>query len=159
MIQIQLQGNDKVVIALNNVTSPRVMRQVINAMAESYTDDVLDYVQAGRAFRTRAMRGGANSLASLEQSINWHPNSDNSATVYANAAHAPFVEFGTKPHTINARFRKALKIPVQGNGFIFRRFVRHPGSKPYPFFYADMDNRRARMQLRAIEVLRAEING
>lgn len=127
------------------------MRQVINAMAESYTDDVLDYVRAGRAFRTRT--------GQLEQSINWNPNSDNSATVYANAAHAPFVEFGTKSHAINARFRKALKIPVAGGGFMFRRFVRHPGSKPYPFFYADMDNRRARMQLRAIEVLRGEING
>ena len=154
MIQIQLQGNDKVVIALNNVTSPRVMRQVINAMAESYTDDVLDYVRAGRAFRTRT--------GQLEQSIGWIPNSDNSATVYANAAHAPFVEFGTKPariQPVTARFRKALKIPISGGGFIFRRSFRHKGSKPYPFFYADIDNRRARMQLRAIEVLRGEING
>lgn len=44
------------------------------------------------------------------------------------APHALFVNFGTKPHIIRPKDKKALRW-VMGNRFIFAKFVRHPGYK------------------------------
>lgn len=46
--------------------------------------------------------------------------------------YASFVEDGTRPHTIEARFRRSLRWPT-GGGFAFAKKVRHPGTKPNPF--------------------------
>jgi hypothetical protein len=81
------------------------------------------------------------------------------AEIVADASYAPFVEFGTKSHTIKPKKRKMLKwvidkekceeLIAQGkmkprkkkkNGedegicWISKKEVHHPGSKPYPFF-------------------------
>lgn len=116
----------------------------IKAAAEEYVEAVHDLIEAGRAFKSRT--------GQLEDSISWRPLHGARAEVFANAEHAPFVEFGTKPHTIIPRHRKALKIPT-GTGYILRRKVNHPGSRSYPFMYADFDNRRARV----IEAMRRTI--
>lgn len=42
------------------------------------------------------------------------------------APHAPFVVFGAKPHEIRPKKGKTLRW-VHGNGFVFARFVNHPG--------------------------------
>lgn len=42
------------------------------------------------------------------------------------APHALFVIFGTKPHTIKPKTKKALRW-VSGNGFVFAGKVDHPG--------------------------------
>ena len=42
------------------------------------------------------------------------------------APYAPFVVFGTKPHKIYPKDKKALRW-VTGNGFVFAKFVNHPG--------------------------------
>ncbi len=57
---------------------------------------------------------------------------DITATLSAGAAHAEYVEKGTRPHEIRPRFRKALRWPTEG-GFGFARLVRHPGTAPRPF--------------------------
>jgi len=147
MINIQMQGQDVVIASLNNITNPSVIRAAIYAMAESYTEDTLDYIQQGRAF--------TNRTGHLGQSIGWRPTGNESAEVYANAGYAAYVEFGTRPHVIRPKSgRKALKIPVAGGGgYILRRAVNHPGSKPYPFFYVDQSQRRANMQAAAISVI------
>ena len=44
------------------------------------------------------------------------------------APHALFVNFGTRPHIIRPKEKKALRW-VMGNRFIFAKFVRHPGYK------------------------------
>lgn len=46
--------------------------------------------------------------------------------VSAGAPHARAIEFGSKPHVIRPRHRRALRIPMEG-GFRFLRGVRHPG--------------------------------
>ena len=46
--------------------------------------------------------------------------------------YALFVHDGTRPHPIEPRTARALRIPT-GAGFIFRRKVQHPGTRPRPF--------------------------
>lgn len=48
------------------------------------------------------------------------------------APHAVFVHWGTRPHVIKPKNRKALRW-ASGGGFIFTRFVNHPGYKGDPF--------------------------
>src|SRR5207249_808057 len=66
-------------------------------------------------------------------------------TVDASARYAGFVEFGTRPHEITPRVRKALRwaaspagrrlsgAPRVGASVMFAKRVHHPGTKPHPF--------------------------
>jgi len=145
MIVINLDlGNTPSVLAA--LASEQTVTKMVYAAAERYNDDINDTIDSGHGFTT--------STGQLQQSINWLPNGDGAATVFANAAYAPYVEFGTRPHVINAKNRKALKF-AGGGGFIFRRSVHHPGSKPFPFFYADMTNRQENM-MNAVRLVLAE---
>jgi HK97 gp10 family phage protein len=67
-----------------------------------------------------------------------------SATVEANARYAAYVEFGTKPHVIRPKTKKALAWapsgqtrlsgrPRKGAKRIFATIVNHPGTKAQPF--------------------------
>ena len=46
--------------------------------------------------------------------------------------YAAHVEFGTRPHIIRARRRQALRF-IAGGSTVFRKSVRHPGTRPYAF--------------------------
>ena len=48
------------------------------------------------------------------------------------APYSPFVHWGTRPHDIYPKNRKALRW-VAGNAFVFAKFIRHPGYKGDPF--------------------------
>jgi hypothetical protein len=111
--------------------------------AETYVEDIHDWIDAGRAFTPRT--------GNLQRSITWYMSPDNSARIIAQADYAKWVELGTKPHTILPKRRKALKIPTP-EGYIFRKKVSHPGSKPYPFFFANLQNRAKRV---AVEFMKA----
>lgn len=146
-ITFDLGNVPSVLAALRN---PRNAQLVANAMAESYTDDMLDFIQSGQAF--------TGHTGQLAQSINWRPTGNGSAEVYANAEYAGYVERGTGEHAghtswvIRPKDRKALRFPVSG-GFGFARSVLHRGSKPHPFFFTDMDNREQHMQAAGLSVL------
>ena len=47
--------------------------------------------------------------------------------------YAVFVERGTRPHIIKPKRARALRFEVGGE-VVFARLVRHPGTKPNPFF-------------------------
>jgi len=134
---------------LQALANERVAQDAVNAMAESYLDDTLNWIKAGRAFTTRT--------GQLEQSIGVRYLLGGGAEVYTNAEYAGCVETGTRPHVINAKNGKALKIPGAG-GFIFRRSVNHPGSRPFPYFYADADNRMEHMKAAGLLVLARFMN-
>lgn len=145
MIQISLDlgALPSVLSALGN---PSISQRVANAAVESYNDDVHDWIDAGLGFTTRT--------GQLEGAVNWHPNSDGSATVYADTDYAQFVEEGTRAHVIRPRNGRALRFPVGGGaGFGFARVINHPGSRPHPFFFADQVARGEHMQARALSVL------
>ena len=50
---------------------------------------------------------------------------------YPKASYAPYVEFGTAPHTIKAVNKKVLA--NVNSGQVFGPVVKHPGTKPNPF--------------------------
>ena len=84
-------------------------------------------IDEGRAFTPRT--------GHLQQSIRVDLSNVNEgkAEIVADASYAPFVEFGTKPHVIKPKRRQTLRWATE-EGYIFAKLVRHPGSKPYPFF-------------------------
>jgi len=47
--------------------------------------------------------------------------------------YGPYVEYGTRPHTILPTRRKALAFKDKGGKLIFARSVRHPGTREIPF--------------------------
>lgn len=168
MLSITLDTGD-VPSVLNALRDPQNARLVTKAMAESYVTDIHDWIKAGHGFTPRSPGGG------LEQAINWQPNNDGSAEVYANKDYAGYVEHGTGVHVGHQPWvitpkpgRKGLKIPTGGNaspvgpqmaggGYIIRRSVTHQGSKPHPFFFADQENRQQRMLTHAASVLAAHL--
>ena len=59
-------------------------------------------------------------------------------------SYASFVEFGTAPHDIKPRFRRALRFPVPGpGGYAFAKRVRHPGTQPQPFMQPALEQSEA----------------
>ncbi len=119
------------------------LRRAIMIAAETYVRDIHDWIDSGRAFTPRT--------GNLQRSITWYMNTETSARIIAQADYAKYVEFGTKPHIILPKRRKALKIPTP-EGYIFRKKVSHPGSKPYPFFFANLQDRARRV---AVEFMKA----
>lgn len=150
---IELRDLDRSGQVLAHLTAPALVQKASNAMAERYTGDVLDWIAEGKAFTSR--HGGAG----LEGSISWHPVSGGGARVYANKDYAEYVEEGTgltvghQPWVIAPTGgRKALKIPGPG-GYVLRRSVVHKGSRAFPFFNTDRDNRDTHMLDAAESVL------
>jgi hypothetical protein len=152
MFDIRLDQGDapSVFAAMRN---PQVAQHVANAAAEAYVTDIHDWIAGGHAF--------ASHHGQLEQSINWRPVTGGRAQIYANADFAPYVEAGTGIPAGHSQWviaplagRKALKIPEPGGGgFFFRRSVIHRGSRAFPFFFADTNNRETDMGNAARSVL------
>ena len=55
------------------------------------------------------------------------------------APHAVFVNFGTRPHQIRPKNKKALRW-ASGNGFIFAKLVNHPGYRGDPYMVQAKDD-------------------
>lgn len=166
-ISLDLGNVPSVLAALGDARNAQL---VANAAAESFVDDVHDWIDAGNSFTPQ--------YGHLQQATNWRPKGGGQAEVYildqtfqnynqkldyrfnANpAGYAWFVEKGSGPHEITPRAgRKGVKIPVGGGeGYVIRRAVNHPGSKPHPYFFADLDNRQQHMQQRGLSVLAARM--
>lgn len=126
----------------------RIAPMVANVAAEQWVEETLDWIASGRSFVSRT--------GQLEQSIGWAP-SGTGAEVYANAEHARYVEEGTKPHAIEPKARKALKVMMPGGGYILRKMVDHPGSKPYPFLFADVEGRKERLRPALLRLIADEV--
>lgn len=134
--------------------SPEVLRSAVSLAvkraAQKYVEMIHETIDRGEAFTPRT--------GNLQRSIGWYPKDDFSAVVFANAEYAPFVEFGTGPHLIEPRNRKALMFPV-GKRYVFAKRVRHPGSRPYPFFYRDFEERKTGVLKEFTEALLEKLHG
>lgn len=148
-LTLDLGSTPSVLAALGDA---RTLQRVVYAAAESYTDDVLDWIRDGKSFTPR--HGGAG----LEGAINWRPAGNGAAEVTADKDYASYVEEGTPAHVIRPKDRKALKINVSGGGYVLRREVHHPGSKPFPFMFADQAARESYMLAAARLVLAQELS-
>ena len=76
----------------------------------------------------------------LKNSIFFSPTGSGATKylLYVGAEYGPPVEFGTSPHIIRPRNKKALKFKV-GNKTIFSKHVMHPGTEAQPFIRPAMD--------------------
>ena len=71
-----------------------------------------------------------------------------------------FVEFGSPPHIITPKNKKALKFEVgkkerlsgnkKGKTIVFAKKVKHPGTRPNPFIRNTIQNKLQNMILKAI---------
>jgi len=77
-----------------------------------------------------------------------HVNNDKiSISMVDYAAH---VEFGTKPHDIVPKNKKALKFKGVG-GTVFAKKVRHPGTRPNPFISNTIRNKLGDIIVKRLE--------
>lgn len=67
----------------------------------------------------------------LKQSIEVRPQGDK-VIVGPDTFYANYVEFGTKPHVIEAKNKKALAFTMNGQKVVVKK-VNHPGTRAQPF--------------------------
>jgi hypothetical protein len=116
--QVTIQGEDQLVTKLAqapSIAAPILARAMAAAQAILAKHTVKGVVPWRTGFLTQSFR--AEMTAGM---LRWFPT----------ASYAPFVEFGTKPHTITARAKKALYWPGADHPV---RSVNHPGTKPNAF--------------------------
>lgn len=116
---------------------PAAVSRLAATAAETYVELVHDWIDGGHAFTPRT--------GHLEQSIAWLPAGEGEAVVYAGMEYAAPVEKGSRPHKIRPKpWRKGLKIS-HGGGYSIEAEINHPGSKPYPYLFADQEHRMNQM--------------
>ena len=121
---IKINGLDELIRNANKVGGdfPNRMR---NAMTQSTT---LIQNEARRTGQGRFK----NQTGTLRRSIQKRVDGAERGVVFTDEKYAPYVEFGTRPHTITPKTGKMLAFKVGGK-MVFARKVNHPGSKPYPY--------------------------
>jgi hypothetical protein len=110
----------------------------LSKIAWTYVEETKRNIQRKRLFRSRT--------GNLLQSIIAVPESDTRVVIFGAGTedsfleYGKYLEFGTKPHVIKPRERKALKIPTS-NGFIFRKKVHHPGIRARHYFFGNYEEK------------------
>ena len=120
MIELNIEGLDAIRDTFKRLV-PEVRQQVLNGMAQVAFDTAQQ--QADTHTKTGA----------LARSLRLRPEGDSAWIIDHDLQHAPhavFVHWGTRPHVIRPKDKKALRwVAGSGSatGFVFSRFVRHPG--------------------------------
>lgn len=117
-----------------------------NAVAQSFRADVLDYLTTRARFR--ATKGA------LRSSVRWRPLASG-ANVQASGP-AEFMERGTPPHSIVPKGSSVLRFKAGGR-LVFARRVDHPGTRPAPFFFTELDARLGRGEASALRAVAARL--
>jgi hypothetical protein len=121
MINVSVTGTERikaVFAQLDNAVKNKIIRQTAN--------DVKDYVeqQADTHTKTGAL---ARSVYISRISDGYEIGHDERMAPYAK-----FVHWGTKPHVIKPKDKKALRF-VAGGKFVFAKSVNHPGYVGHPW--------------------------
>lgn len=121
MITINLEG-DKQLFAefarLSDALKDQTTRRLADAVFKDVRQGADTHTQTGALFRSVRMASEGDGFAIFH---------DMQA-----APHAMFVHWGTKPHTIKPKDKKALRWPA-GGGFVFAKSVEHPGYEGDPY--------------------------
>jgi len=117
MIKITIEGLDKVISQMGR--APAEFRKALQRAVNKSTLIIQKNIKSETPVKT----------GRLQKSIDVRFGSL-SGVIFTNLFYAPFVHFGTRPHTIHAKSKKALSWkgalhPVKS--------VQHPGSKGNPF--------------------------
>jgi len=123
-IKIEAQNLDWL---LNTGAGRKALSAGLTQFTLSLFRSVHKVIDEGKSFTPRT--------GHLQQSIRVDLSNVNEGKteIVADASYAPFVEFGTKPHVIKPERRQTLRWATD-SGYAFAKLVKHPGSKPYPFF-------------------------
>ncbi len=60
-----------------------------------------------------------------------------------------FIEFGTPPHTISPKSKKALAFKIGGDNVVVKK-VKHPGTRPNPFIRKVLNQKLAKIVKREL---------
>ena len=129
MIRIEVAGVDGVRKELARVQDApkKAVREFADRIYRLAEDGADKHTKTGALFRStyiRALPGGG-----------WEIGHDRQI-----APHAVFVHWGTRPHVIKPKNRKALRwVPKGGTGYVFAKEVRHPGNKGDPWLIRAAD--------------------
>jgi len=134
---------------LNKKKTQSAAKIALKAAGKKYYEMIHRTIDSGKSFTPRT--------GNLQQSITLRYSND-VAVISAHKEYAPFVEFGTRAHKIFPRRRYALKIPT-ANGHVLRKSANHPGSKPYPFMFAEFDKRKEEIEKTFLKVFTELIDG
>lgn len=116
--QVQVQGLDQLTAKLAQapaIATPILARALSASQAILAKHTVKGVVPWRTGFLVQSFRAEMTPAT-----LRWFPT----------ASYAPYVEFGTQPHTITAKNAKALYWPGAAHPV---KSVRHPGSKPNQF--------------------------
>jgi hypothetical protein len=120
MIELNIEGVEAIRAEFQRLV-PDVQKHVLNGMAQV-------------AFNTAQQQADTHTkTGALARSLSLKPEGDSAWIIGHDLQHAPhalFVHWGTRPHSIRPKDKKVLRWPSgQGanTGFIFARWVRHPG--------------------------------
>ena len=133
MIEVNVQGLEQVRAQFQRLV-PEVRDQVLKGLAQVAFDAAQQQVD------THTQTGA------LARSLFLRPDGESAWIIGHNQQHAPhalFVHWGTRPHPIRPKDKKALRWPGgQGAGtrFLFAQFVRHPGYEGDPWLVKAADN-------------------
>lgn len=136
MIELSVEGVEEIRRTFAQLV-PRAKARALEGLAQTA------YGTARREADTHTQTGA------LVRSLSLKPEGDDAWIVGHDTAHAPhalFVHWGTKPHVIRPKERKALRW-VNGNGYLFAKFVKHPGYKGDPWLETAADEAVRRFDL------------
>ncbi|MBS3953637.1 MAG: hypothetical protein KGZ88_11875 [Methylomicrobium sp.] len=121
MIEVKLTGTEDVFKKFKQLNS-ELKTKVVKDLADAVFEDVDKSV------------GAHSKTGKLESSLKIRKIDDGYAIEHdlQIAPHAVFVHWGTKPHVIKPKYKKRLRW-ASGSGFIFAKFVNHPGYKGDPY--------------------------
>lgn len=83
--------------------------------------------QIGAYIEAEAKKNAPVDSGNYRNNINF----DGKKTITAGASYSAAIEYGTQPHSIEARTAEALHFVINGQE-IFAKKVNHPGTKPNP---------------------------
>lgn len=127
-MSVQVHGIDIVVNQLQKMP-PALETRVIREMSQI----VYDQAQRGADAHTKT---GALFRSTYNRAI---PGGREVGHDPKKAPHAVFVHWGTRPHVIRPKYRKALRFQPGGGQFVFAKFVNHPGYKGDPWLVRAAD--------------------
>ena len=145
ILNLKIQGLEN----LSNLPekAKRAAKKAIKAAGKEYYNQIHEDIDSGKSFTPRT--------GNLQQSITIRFEGYK-AIIGTHKEYAPFVEYGTKAHTIKPKNAKVLAINTE-NGILFRKLVKHPGSKPYPFMFLNLERRLKQATDKAFEVFKSEL--
>lgn len=145
ILNFKIQGMEE--LNLLPQKARRAAQKAIKAAGSEYYNQVHEDIDKGNSFTPRT--------GNLQDSITIRHESFKTI-IGTHKEYAKYVEFGTKPHKIKPKKGKFLTIPTD-DGFLFVKEVNHPGSKPYPFMFLNLEKRLKQATDKAWEVFRQEL--